>query len=293
MSRENRPTYRSTDDASFAFSKMHGLGNDVVVLDLREVTDPTPAQCRALSDRHTGVGCDMILGVKRPSSPAAAAAFSIWTSGGLPSLQCGNGARCVAAWVVRSGMATGSKFSLDSPSGPLAVEVHVNGAITIAMGLPHFADEYVDTMGLQQLDGRYAINVDGTVVNFVLLTLGNSHAVIEVEAIEDAPVARVGKLLQTIPVLPAATNIGFAKIISRQRIALRVFEFGAGETLACGTGACAAAATFIRLGLTDKKITVVLAGGELDIQWPISSGPIFMTGPAAFVFEGTFSHASI
>lgn len=293
MNRQSLPAQHSAVIATSLFSKMHGLGNDVVVLDLREGVDPTPAQCRALSDRHTGIGCDMILGVKPPSSLSAVAAFDIWTSEGLPSLQCGNGARCVAAWVMRCGMADSPKFLLESPSGPLPVEVQDNGDITIAMGVPQFADQYVDSRGLSTLLGRRAITVDGAVVHFLLIALGNPHAVIEVAAIEHAPVARLGRLLQDLPMMPAATNIGFAEIVSRQRVALRVFEFGAGETLACGTGACAAAATFIRDGRTDEKITVVLPGGELRIHWPIPSGPIFMTGPAVFVFEGTFLHATI
>lgn len=276
------------------FSKMHGLGNDFVVLDLREEEDPTPQQCRTLSDRHTGVGCDMILGIKNPRSPTAVAAFNIWTADGSPSLQCGNGARCVAAWVTRAGMVNVPHFYLDSPSGPLAATLRHDGAISIDMGVPQFAQKSIPT---PEVPNRYAwhdVGLDGEApVQLTVVSIGNHHAVIEVDALEKAQVARLGKSLQASPLLPEAVNIGFAEIISRQRIALRVFEFGAGETLACGTGACAAAATFMRAGRIDRKVAVVLPGGKLDIHWPVASGPVFMTGPVAFVFEGTYFHAAI
>lgn len=276
------------------FSKMHGLGNDVVVLDLREAADPTPEQCRALSDRHTGVGCDMILGIKKSRSPGSVAAFSIWTADGSPSLQCGNGARCVAAWVTRAGMVDAPHFLLDSPSGPLAVNLRDDGAISIAMGVPRFPPPQIPMPALQNPSGWYDVALEDTAaVRLAVVSMGNSHAVVEVNALEETPVVLMGKSLQASPLLPKAINICFARIISRQRLALRVFEYGAGETLACGTGACAAAATFMRDGRLDRKVAVELPGGKLDIHWPVASGAIFMTGPAAFVFEGKFFHASI
>lgn len=282
------------DAVTLRFTKMHGAGNDFVVLDLRDTQEPTPALCRALSDRHTGVGCDIVLGVGKPRSADAVASFEIWTPDGAPSSQCGNGARCVAAWVVRAGLTRGDRFLLDSPSGPLVVDVRNEYTFSISMGVPQFAPERIPVAGLELDRGRYEVVLDqGAPVQFSAVSMGNPHAVIEVEDVTNAPVSHVGRGLQGAPWLPSTINVGFAQIISRQRIRLRVYEYGAGETLACGTGACAAAAVFMREGRIDRKVSVALPGGELDIHWPDNNSPITITGPAAFVFEGQFHHDSV
>ncbi|MGM9516309.1 diaminopimelate epimerase [Roseateles sp. DB2] len=277
------------------FTKMHGAGNDFVVLDLRgDAPDPSAEWCQAISDRHTGAGCDLILGIKAPRSAASIASFAIWTATGASSPQCGNGARCVAAWLVREGVATGPEFCIDSPSGTLTVEAIDKANFRVSMGVPQFAADRIPVALSCADDGRYTVELaDQRSVRFAAVSMGNPHAVIEVKDVAQAPVQEVGLALRAGPWLPLAINVGFAEIVSRQHIRLRVHEYGAGETLACGSGACAAAATFIRDGLIDRQVRVSLPGGDLGICWPDDTSPITMAGPAAFVYEGQFHHASL
>lgn len=273
---------------------MHGAGNDFVVLDLRRAQEPSPELCRALSNRHTGVGCDMVLGVKAPRSAEAVASFGIWTADGSPSQQCGNGTRCIAAWVLRAGLARGGRFSLDGPSGTLAVDVLTEHSFRIAMGVPQFAPEMIPVFGFDHPQDQYEADLDeGACVRFAAVSIGNPHAVIEVDDIDTAPVSQVGRALQNSQILPPTVNVGFAEIESRRRIRLRVYEYGAGETLACGSGACAAAAVLMRQGRIDRNVSVALPGGELHIHWPDAAGQILMVGPAAFVYEGQFHYGSV
>jgi diaminopimelate epimerase/O-ureido-serine racemase len=283
------------DDAgALEFSKMHGAGNDFVVLDLRDTGAPSPALCAALSDRHTGVGCDLILGVLPPRSAHAVASFGIWTSDGTPSRQCGNGARCIAAWLVRAGAATQARFALDSPAATLDVDVLAAGRFRIAMGVPEFAPQHIPLRGVYRSSESYDAELDdGSHVRFSVVSMGNPHAVLEVEDVDAAPVARLGPALRKATPLPPTVNVGFVEVVSRTRIRLRVHEYGAGETLACGSGACAAAAVLMRRGRIDREVAVAQRGGELQIHWPDATGQIFMTGPARFTFEGRFPHASL
>jgi diaminopimelate epimerase len=252
------------------FTKMHGAGNDFVVLDLRDGTPPPDAALgRALGDRHTGVGCDQILTIEPPRSEGAVASYRIWNSDGSAAIQCGNGARCVAAWLVRDGSARGGHFLVDSPSGSHGVEALGGDRYRIAMGVPVFLDADV---GVEGFAGAVAV--------------GNPHAVIEVGDVASAPVAELGPRLQRDPMFPDSVNVGFAQVLSRDAIRLRVFERGAGETLACGSGACAAAAVMMRRGRVDREVDVMLPGGTLRIGWRDDAAPITMAGPAAFVFEG-------
>jgi diaminopimelate epimerase/O-ureido-serine racemase len=277
------------------FTKMHGAGNDFVVLDLLSgAPDPSAAWCRAVGDRHMGIGCDMILGIKPPRFAGSAASFDIWTTEGRASPQCGNGARCVAAWLVRANVVSDPEFCIDSPSGPLNVKVIDEATFRIAMGLPQFEIDHIPVSTLPVHDRRYEVDLANLgSVRFAAVSMGNPHAVIEVGDVETAPVNEVSRALRAGPWLPATINVGFAQIVSRQRIRLRVHEFGAGETLACGSGACAAAATFIRDGRIDRQVHVTLPGGELEIRWPDNHSPITMAGPAAFVYEGRFYNASL
>jgi diaminopimelate epimerase/O-ureido-serine racemase len=272
---------------------MHGAGNDFVVLDLRDAPDPSPELCHALADRHTGVGCDLILGVDRPRAAPAVASYRIWTADGAPSQQCGNGARCIAAWALREGLARGPRFALESPSGIHAVEVLGPRTFRIAMGVPRFAPFPGQSAGLPaglpDDRGCHEVELDGgSRVRFAAVSMGNPHAVIAVDDVESAPVARTGRALQESGRVPPTVNVGFAEVVARDRIRLRVFEYGAGETLACGSGACAAAAALMRQGRVERGVSVALPGGELRIDWPEPDAPILMTGPAAFVFEGEF-----
>ncbi len=275
------------------FSKMHGAGNDFVVLDLRDgAPSPTPAMSRALADRHTGVGCDQILTIEPPRSTGAVASYRIWNADGGNAAQCGNGARCVAAWLVRDGAASGDGFVLDSPSGTHAVERLGSDGYRIAMGVPQFAPQALPLLGFSEAQDEYALDVDGygvdsREVRFGAVSMGNPHALVEVDDIGRAPVAILGAALQAHAAFPDSVNVGFAQVDARDRIRLRVFERGAGETLACGSGACAAAAILMRRGRVGRDVAVALPGGTLHVGWRDEGAPITMAGPATFVFEGT------
>jgi len=270
------------------FSKMHGAGNDFVVLDLRaDVAPPSPELCRVLADRHAGVGCDQILTVEAPTAAGSVAAYRIWNADGSPSQQCGNGARCVAAWLVRDGAADGAHFDLDSPTGTHAVDALGDGRYRVAMGVPRFAPDRIPLHGFDAERDEYDIALDEDLkLRFGAVSTGNPHAVIEVADVDDIPVARYGSALQQSPAFPESANVGFAQVVARDRIRLRVFERGVGETLACGSGACAAVAVLVRRGRVDREVAVALPGGELEIAWPGDDAQILMSGPTAFVFEG-------
>ena len=275
------------------FTKMHGAGNDFVVLDRRGDPAPlSPALCRALADRHTGIGCDQILTVEPPRSVGAAAAYRIWNADGSPSQQCGNGARCVAAWILRDSAARdperclAGRFALDSPAGTHAVEALDLHHFRIAMGRAEFAPARIPLRGFDAAQDLYTLELPGAQLRFAAVSMGNPHAVIEVDDVAAAEVAAIGAALQADPAFPESVNVGFAQVLGRDRIRLRVYERGVGETLACGSGACAAAATLIRRGRVDRELAVELPGGTLRIAWPDDDAPIAMSGPAAFVFEG-------
>ncbi|WP_026448797.1 diaminopimelate epimerase [Actinopolyspora mortivallis] len=277
------------NSSELRFSKMHGAGNDFVLLDLRNADPPSPEVCRALADRHTGVGCDMILGVQAPRSAEAVASFDIRTAEGAPSRQCGNGARCIAAWLLREGLAAGPRFALDSPSGTHTVEVLDEYTFTVDMGTPRFVADHRRGPGVGE---AHEVDLDdGPRLRFTAVRLGNPHAVVEVADVDTAPVAGAGSALQRSPLSPPTVNVGFAEVVTRDHVRLRVYEYGAGETRSCGSGACAAVAALIRRGLLDGAVSVSLPGGELHVNWPDPAAPVLLTGPAAFVYEGRFPHA--
>ena len=280
------------------FTKMHGAGNDFVVIDLRgdalrgHVAAPGPELCRALADRHTGVGCDQILTVEAPRSARAAASYRIWNADGSASQQCGNGARCIAAWVLRDSVARdperclADRFELDSPAGTHAVEVIDLHHYRIAMGRPIFEPARIPLRGFAAAQPEYALTFGGETLAIGAVSMGNPHAVIEVDDVHAAPVAHFGPAVQRHEAFPESVNVGFAQVVARDRIRLRVYERGVGETLACGSGACAAAAVLMRRGRIDREVAVELPGGTLRIAWPDDDAQIAMAGPAAFVFEG-------
>lgn len=279
--------------ALLRFTKMHGAGNDFVVLDLRGgVPSPSPAMCLALADRRTGVGCDQILTIEPPRSAHAAASYRIWNADGSASQQCGNGARCIAAWMLRDSASRDAErcladhFELDSPAGTHAVDVIDLHHFRIGMGLPEFVPARIPLHGFETGADQYLVEIDGHAVRFGAVSMGNPHAVIEVDDISSAPVATVGPALQQHPAFPESVNVGFAQVLARDHIKLRVFERGVGETLACGSGACAAAAVLMKRGRIDRHVSVELPGGTLHIDWPDNDAQIAMSGPTAFVFEG-------
>lgn len=279
--------------APLPFTKMHGAGNDFVVIDLRgSIAPPSPELCRALADRHTGIGCDQILTIETPRTARAAASYRIWNADGSSSQQCGNGARCIAAWVLRDSVARdperclADRFELDSPTGTHAVDVLGIHHYRIAMGRPEFEPARIPLRGFEAVQSEYTLPFGGELLGIGAVSMGNPHALIEVDDVDVAPVASFGPAVQRHDAFPESVNVGFAQVVSRERIRLRVFERGVGETLACGSGACAAAAILMRRGRIDRNVAVELPGGTLNIAWPDDTAQIAMSGPAAFVFEG-------
>lgn len=269
------------------FSKMHGAGNDFVVLDLRDGAPPPDAGLAArLADRHRGVGCDQILTIEPPRAAGSVASYRIWNSDGSTSQQCGNGARCVGAWLVRDGAAQGEEFLIDSPLRTHVVQRLDDGHYAVAMGRPGFAPASIPLIGFPRAREEYVVPLQGENVRFGAVSMGNPHAVLEVGLIDAAPVERIGPLLQQHASFPESVNVGFAQVLDRGHIRLRVFERGVGETLACGSGACAAAVVLMQRGRLARDAVVSLPGGDLRIQWPADDAQIVMSGPAAFVFDG-------
>jgi diaminopimelate epimerase len=271
------------------FSKMHGLGNDFVVLDCRAAPFALDvAQIRALADRRTGVGFDQLLSVEPARDPSCAFYYGIWNTDGSPSGQCGNGVRCVAAWLHRAGvLAADDAVRLESPSGPVTVRLLGAHEVTVDMGEPVFAPARIPFATEAEAD-RYAIEVDGGALAIGAVSMGNPHAVVMADELADGAPERLGPALSTHPRFAEGANAGFVRRIDRGHIQLRVHERGAGWTQACGTGACAAMAVLRRRGEVDGSVRVDLPGGSLRIAWPGPGHMLWMTGPAAFVFEGTW-----
>lgn len=269
------------------FCKMHGAGNDFVVIDLR-AGQPAPdaALVAQMAQRHTGVGCDQLLTIEPPLSPEAVASYRIFNSDGSLAGQCGNGARCVAAWLVRDGAAPRGNFVIDSPSGEHAVRWLDDGQFEIEMGAPRFAPDRVPLLGFPHERDEYLVSVAGESLRLGAVSMGNPHAVLEVGLVDTAPVERLGPLLQQHPSFPESVNVGFVQVLAPDHARLRVYERGAGETLACGSGACAAAVVLMRRGRLARQVRMELPGGSLQISWDDDAAPVRMAGPAAFVFDG-------
>lgn len=269
------------------FTKMHGAGNDFVVLDLRDGRPaPDPAVVEKLANRHMGVGFDQLLTIEPSSDPAVVASYRIWNADGSLAGQCGNGARCVAAWLARRDALDASTFAISSPAGVHAVRMLDDGQVAVEMGAPRFVPAEVPLAGFPHERDEYILSLHGESIRFGAVSMGNPHAVLEVGSIASAPVDRVGQLLQHHPSFPDSVNVGFVQVIDRDTAQLRVFERGSGETLACGSGACAAAVVLMRRGRLASTARVALPGGILTIAWAGGDSPVWMTGPATFVFEG-------
>jgi diaminopimelate epimerase len=270
------------------FHKMHGAGNDFVVLDLRgEQMLPGLEVIRAMGNRHTGIGFDQLLTIENAHRDDCIARYRIFNTDGSPAQQCGNGARCVAAWLKKYAAIEAPQFILDSPAGKIAVQCLENERYALSMGVPEFMPALIPFQ-TEVMQETYRVIVDNQPVEFMPVSMGNPHAVIEVQDIETAPVERIGKALQARAEFPQSVNVGFAKIVSPQHIQLRVYERGAGETLACGSGACAAVAALIKRGKLSSQVRVSLPGGDLEIAWPDQASSLVMSGPAAFVYEGVY-----
>ena len=267
------------------FTKMHGLGNDFVVLDaIRQDFVPTPAQARFLADRHFGVGCDQILVVERSATPGVDFRYRIFNADGGEVEQCGNGARCFVRFVHEQGLTDKREIRVETQSGLIVLKLEADGQVTVNMGAPRFQppeipfDSQTDA-AVQPLD------VDGERVEISVVSMGNPHAVQVVAEVDAAPVAGQGPRIESHPRFPRRVNAGFMQVVDRHAIRLRVYERGAGETLACGTGACAAVVAGIRRGLLDSPVRVTTRGGDLSIAWAGGDAAVLMTGPATTVFS--------
>ena len=271
------------------FTKMHGAGNDFVLIDCRRgAPPPDAALARALGDRHRGVGFDQLLTIEDPLATGSIARYRIWNADGTPAQQCGNGARCVAAWLVRDGTASTPTFRLDSPAGPIDVVRIEKDGYQLALGLPEFAPERIP-FHADRRRNEYELPTAVGTLRFGAVSMGNPHAVVFVDDAANADLASVGPALQARPEFPQGVNVGVAQALAPDHLRLRVYERGAGETLACGSGACAAVAVGIHQGRLAREVAVELPGGTLQVAWLDDATPMTMAGPAAFVFEGTLA----
>ena len=268
------------------FTKMQGLGNDFVVFDgVRQRVNLNAEQCRCLADRRFGIGCDQILLVEPPRLSGTDFHYRIFNADGSEVEQCGNGARCFARFVRDQGLTTKTEIPVGTAAGPIHLFIQADDQVRVNMGVPRFAPEGIPFLATAEADS-YDLEVDGQTLRIGAVSLGNPHAVVQVDDLDQAPVARLGPLIESHPRFPRRVNAGFMQILDPGHIRLRVFERGAGETLACGTGACAAVAVGRRLGLLEGQVRVSLPGGDLSIAWSGGDEPIWMTGPAVSVFNG-------
>ena len=268
------------------FTKMQGLGNDFVVVDgISQAVNLTAAQARFLADRHFGVGCDQILLIEPPVSAGVDFRYRIFNADGGEVEQCGNGARCFVRFVRDKGMTTKTEIRVETLSGVIAPRIETDGRVAVDMGVPDFTPARVpfvtSSAGLVN-----AIEVGGIQREIVAVSMGNPHAVQVVDNVDAAPVASEGPQIERHIRFPRGVNAGYLQVVDRHHIRLRVFERGAGETLACGTGACAAVAAGIRRGLIDTPVQVTTRGGDLGIAWEGPGTSVWMTGDATTVFEG-------
>jgi len=268
------------------FAKMHGLGNDFVVIDaVRQPVDLSPERVRFLADRHFGVGCDQLLVVEPATQPGVDFRYRIFNADGGEVEQCGNGARCFVRFVHEQGLTAKREIRVETRSGVIAPRLEENGLVTVDMGVPVLQPARVPFVSDSDAVVQ-PLEVGGTTVAITAVSMGNPHAVQVVADVDGAPVASQGPLIEHHARFPARVNAGFMQVIDEHRIRLRVFERGAGETLACGTGACAAAVAGIRRELLSSPVRVETRGGELEIAWAGVGQPVLMTGPAVTVFEG-------
>lgn len=264
---------------------MHGLGNDFVVIDaISQIVNLTTEQIVAISDRHLGVGCDQLLLVERPTDPQAEFHYRIFNSDGGEVEQCGNGARCFALFVRQQGLSTNDTIMVETSGGLIELKI-IGDQVVVDMGTPDFLPENLPFLVDNQAE-TYNLMVNGAEYAIGAVSMGNPHAVMQVDDIDKVDIATLGAAIEQHPQFPNRVNAGFMQIISRDEIRLRVFERGVGETQACGTGACAAVAVGRVLGLLNERITVHLPGGDLTIEWPGEGYSLLMNGPATTVFNG-------
>jgi diaminopimelate epimerase len=267
------------------FTKMHGLGNDFAVFDAPDAAPLDGRVIRRLADRHTGIGFDQALVLEAPRRADTAVFYRIFNADGVEVEQCGNGARCIAALLATRGVARSGAVTMDSPAGLIRARTLADGLVSVDMGPVRF-DPRSLPFDAQTEAERYPLEVPGGSVDIGAVSIGNPHAVLRVDAVATAAVERLGPAIERHPRFPRRVNAGFMQVIDRSHIRLRVYERGAGETLACGTGACAAVAVGRRWGELDREVHVSVRGGELRVNWDGPGEHIWLTGPAQTAFAG-------
>jgi len=269
-----------------AYTKMHGTGNRILVVDQRtaEAPVPTPEQLRELGTEPTGPGFDQLMWIGPSNDPGTVASYRVFNADGSEVEQCGNGVRCVAA-VLASEAGHPQAFTLSSPTSPVEARVDDDGLVAVSMGRPEFQPERIPFLAEEQQD-YYELDVDGVSYDVFAVSMGNPHCVVQVDDVATAPVEDLGPRIENHERFPEKANVGFVCITGRDSIDLRVFERGVGETEACGTGACAAVVTGQRLGLLDADVNVRLPGGQVVVSWHGGAEPVWLTGNAEYIAEG-------
>ena len=269
----------------YKFTKMHGLGNDFVLIDgVNQSVNLSLDQLRNIANRRIGIGCDQILLIERAESDADFR-YRIFNSDGGEVEQCGNGARCLVSYIYDKGMTQKKEISVETLGGIIFPKLEINGEVTVNMGTPKFEPKKIPFIADKRML-TYLLEVNEKQIEFSILSMGNPHAVQVVEDINQSPVLVEGSLIESHSRFPKHVNAGYMQIVNREHINLRVYERGAGETLSCGTGACAAVVAGITRGLLDSRVTVSTTGGNLSICWEGDNNPVWMTGPAISVFDG-------
>ena len=265
---------------------MHGLGNDFVVIDaINQSIELSQEQVCLIADRRFGVGCDQLLLVEKPQSSEAEFRYRIFNADGGEVEQCGNGARCFAVFVREKGLADKDRIRVETASGVIELNIQADGQVTVNMGVPEF-DPWKIPFNADTRRDEYSLDVNGQVVQVGAVSMGNPHAVTVVQNVDKAEIDEMGAVIENHPLFPNRVNAGFMQVIDDAHIRLRVYERGAGETLACGTGACAAMVVGYVQGYLAEQVEVDLPGGKLQISWQGEASPVMMTGPATTVFEG-------
>ena len=268
------------------FSKMHGLGNDFMVIDgVTQNVFLSPDKIRQLANRNTGIGFDQLLLVEPPYDPEQDFHYRIFNADGSEVSQCGNGARCFANYVKMKGLVNRNKISVSTKSGKLILYIEKDGQVTVNMGEPNFEPSGIPLQANKE-EKTYLLRVDEQTVFFGAASMGNPHCVIEVDDVDTAPVHSLGPIIETHERFPEGVNVGFMQVVSHDHVKLRVFERGVGETQACGSGACAAVAIGQIQGKLGKDVRVTLPGGTLRIRWNGQGNILKMTGPTEHVFDG-------
>ncbi len=268
------------------FTKMQGLGNDFVAIDgVTTRVALTRDKLRLLADRHFGVGCDQILFVEPPTRSDADFRYRIYNADGGEVEQCGNGARCFVRFVRDRGLTSASQIRAETLAGVIVPRLEADGQVTVDMGMPRFEPAEIP-FNADERELTYRLEVEGREVEISAVSMGNPHAVQVVACVDAAPVPIQGPLIEAHPRFPKRVNAGYMEVVNRGHVRLRVYERGAGETLACGTGACAAVVSGIQRGLLDEAVRVSTRGGDLRVRWAGEGEPVWMTGPAETVFEG-------